>query len=197
MCMNEDSLSKLNGVDWDDAAPRLLAFARRWAASLYGWHGEATLPNGMGVEDVVKEAVAAFARGERKLNDRFDTVVQLKGAIRSILWNIHKLKAAELTSSEVPAFFETQLDSTLDPSASAASEDFCRMFIQLLFLDGRVQKSPELLAIVKAYENGGESVEELVEITSLSASRIYELRRQLRDIASTILQKLNRKETAL
>lgn len=29
--MDDDAMSKLGAVDWDDAAPRLLAFARRWS----------------------------------------------------------------------------------------------------------------------------------------------------------------------
>jgi hypothetical protein len=124
-------------------------------------------------------------------------MVQLKGAIRSILWNIHKRKAAGLTSSEEPAFFEAQLDAALDPAAKAESEDFCRTFLESLANDKQVQNSPELLAIVKAYEGSAESVEELVEQTGLPAQRIYELRRQMREIAARVLRKLSRKERAL
>jgi hypothetical protein len=195
--MDDDAMSKLGAVDWDDAAPRLLAFARRWAAGLYNWCEGTALPNGMSIEDVVKDAVAAFARGERKFNPRFEIMVQLKGAIRSILWNIHKRKAAGLTSSEEPAFFEAQLDAALDPAAKAESEDFCRTFLESLANDKQVQNSPELLAIVKAYEGSAESVEELVEQTGLPAQRIYELRRQMREIAARVLRKLSRKERAL
>lgn len=195
--MDDDAMSKLGAVDWDDAAPRLLVFARRWAAGLYNWSEGTALPNGMSIEDVVKDAVAAFARGERKFNPRFEVMVQLKGAIRSILWNIHKRKGAGLTSSEEPAFFEAQLDATLDPSAKAESEDFCRTFLDSLARDKQVQNSSELLAIVKAYEGGAESVEELVEQTGLPVQRIYELRRQMREIAAKVLRKVSRKERAL
>ncbi len=195
--MNDDVMSKLGAVDWDEAAPRLLEFARRWAAGLYNWSAGTTLPNGMSVEDVVKDAVAAFARGERKFNPRFEIVVQLKGAIRSILWNIHKRKGAGLTSSEEPAFFEAQLDESLDPAVKAESEDFCRMFLESLARDRQVQNSAELLAIVNAFAGGAESVQELVEHTGLPAKRVYELRRQMREIAARVLRHLNRKEKAL
>ena len=195
--MNDDAMSKLGAVDWDDAAPRLLEFARRWAAGLYYWEQGTALPNGMSIEDVVKDAVAAFARGERKFNPRFEVMVQLKGAIRSILWNIHKRKGAGLTSSEEPAFFEARLDATLDPAAKTESEDFCRVFLQSLAADKQVQSHRDLLAVVKAYENGAESVEELAEHTGLPVQRIYELRRQMREIAAKVLKKLSRKEQAL
>lgn len=195
--MNDDVMSKLGAVDWDEAAPRLLEFARRWAAGLYNWSAGTTLPNGMSVEDVVKDAVAAFARGERKFNPRFEIVVQLKGAIRSILWNIHKRKAAGLTSSEEPAFFEAQLDESLDPAVKVESEDFCRMFLESLARDRQVQNSAELLAIVNAFAGGAESVQELVEHTGLPAKRVYELRRQMREIAARVLRHLNRKGKAL
>lgn len=195
--MDDDAMSKLAAVDWDDAAPRLLEFARRWAAGLYSWCEGTSLPNGMSIEDVVKDAVAAFARGERTFNPRFETMVQLKGAIRSILWNIHKRKATGLTTSEDPGFFETQLDAALDPAAKAESEDFCRAFLEGLAGDRQVGNSSELLAIVKAYERGAESVEELVEQTGLPVQRIYELRRQMREIAAKVLRKLSRKERAL
>jgi hypothetical protein len=195
--MNDDVMNKLSAVDWDDAAPRLLAFARRWAAGLYNCSEGGALPNGMSIEDVVKDAVAAFASGERRFNPHFEIMVQLKGAIRSILWNIHKRKAAGLTSSEEPAFLEAQLDESLDPAAKAESEDFCRMFLENLAGDKQVQKSPELLAIVKAYAGGAESVQELVEHVGLPAQRVYELRRQMREIAARVLRHLNRKERTL
>ena len=73
--MDEEAIRKLSTVDWDEAAPRLLGFAHRWAANLYGWRSGTTLPNGMGVEDVVKDAVSAFATGGRKFNPRFEIVV--------------------------------------------------------------------------------------------------------------------------
>lgn len=195
--MDDNAMSKLGAVDWDDAAPRLLQFARRWAAGLYYWCEGTALPNGMGIEDVVKDAVAAFARGERKFNPRFEVMVQLKGAIRSILWNIHKRKAAGLTSSEAPAFFEAQLDAALDPAAKAESEDFCRTLLESLAGDQQVQDRPELLAVVKAYAGGAESVEELVEQTGLPVRRIYELRLQMREIAAKVLGRLSRKGKAL
>ena len=88
--MDNEAISKLSALDWDDTGPRLLEFARRWAAMVYGWREGSTLPNGMSIEDVAKDAIAAFATGDRRLNPRFEIVVQLKGAIGSILWKFHR-----------------------------------------------------------------------------------------------------------
>jgi len=194
---DEEALGKLSAVDWDDAAPRLLEFARRWAANLYGWRSGTTLPNGMGIEDVVKDTVSAFATGDRKFNPRFEVVIQLKGAIRSILWKIYRKKADELTSTESPAFFDMQVDEALDPAAKVAGDDFCRRFIERLAADDKIKRSPELLGIVGAYADGAESVEDVAEKTGFPVKRIYELRRNVKEIAARVLESLNRKETVL
>ena len=195
--MDEETLSKLSAVDWDQAAPRLLEFARRWASNVYGWRSGTTLPNGMGIEDVAKDAVSAFATGDRKLNPRFEVVVQLKGAVRSILWKIYRKKGDELTSAESPAFFDMQLDEALDPAAKVAGDDFCRRFIEQLAADEKVARSPELLGIVKAYADGAETVEDVAEKTRIPVKRVYELRRNLKEAAARILKSFNRKETVL
>lgn len=195
--MDEETLSKLSAVDWDEAAPRLLEFARRWASNVYGWRNGATLPNGMGIEDVAKDAVSAFATGDRKLNPRFEVGIQLKGAIRSILWKIYRKKGDELTSAESPAFFDMQLDDALDPAAKVAGEDFCRRFIEHLVGDEKIARSPELLEIVKAYADGAETVEDVAEKTRLPVKRVYELRRNLKEAAARVVKSFNRKETVL
>jgi hypothetical protein len=195
--MDNEAISKLSALDWDDAGPRLLEFARRWAAMIYGWREGTTLPNGMSIEDVAKDAVAAFATGDRKINPRFDLPVQLKGAIRSILWKIHHKSGDKLTSAESPEFFDAQLEKAPDPAATLASSDFCRRFIEQLSMDEKIAGSVELLRIVQAYADGAETVEEVAEKTELGAKRIYELRRHLKESAARVLRTMNRKEQVI
>jgi len=195
--MDNEAISKLSALDWDDAGPRFLEFARRWAGMVYGWREGTNLPNGMSIEDVVKDAVAAFATGDRKINPRFDLPVQLKGAIRSILWKIHHKSGDKLTSAESPEFFDAQLEETPDPAAKLASNDFCRRFIEFLSMDEKIAGSIELLRIVQAYAGGAETVEEVAEKTGLGAKRIYELRRHLKEAAARVLRTMNRKEQAI
>jgi len=195
--MDNEAISKLSTVNWDDAGPRLLEFARRWASMIYGWREGATLPNGMSIEDVVKDAVAAFATGDRKINPRFELPVQLKGAIRSILWKIHRKSGDKLTSAESPEFFDAQLEDTPDPAARLASEDFCTSFLEQLSADEKIAGSSELLTIVQAYAGGAETVDEVANKTGLVAKRIYELRRHLKEAAARVLKTMNRKENAI
>ena len=195
--MDNEAISKLSTVNWDDAGPRLLEFARRWASMIYGWREGATLPNGMSIEDVVKDAVAAFATGDRKINPRFELPVQLKGAIRSILWKIHRKSGDKLTSAESPEFFDAQLEDTPDPAARLASEDFFTSFLEQLSADEKIAGSSELLTIVQAYAGGAETVDEVANKTGLVAKRIYELRRHLKEAAARVLKTMNRKENAI
>lgn len=194
--MNQTGIDKLNELDWHDIAPRLLVFAHRWAGNVYGWR-DGILPNGMSLEDVTKEAIAAFATGDRKLNDRFDIVIQLKGAIRSILWKIYQKRVDKFTSAESPVFFDMQDGETPDPATVAEGKDFCREFIQRLSADGKVATNPDLLAIVNAYAKGAETIEDVVEQTGLEIGRLYELRRSLKDAATRILKMMNKKERVL
>jgi hypothetical protein len=195
--MDDETISKLSALDWENTGPRLLEFARRWAAMVYGWREGSTLPNGMSIEDVAKDAVAAFATGDRKLNPRFEIVVQLKGAIRSILWRIHRKSGDKLTSAESPEFFDAQLEEAPDPAAKLASDDFCSRFIEQLSADEKIVRSTELLRIVQAYAGGAETVEEVAEKTGFGAKRIYELRRHLKEAATRVLRIMNRKEKAI
>ena len=191
--MDNEAISKLSALDWDDTGPRLLEFARRWAAMVYGWREGSILPNGMSIEDVAKDAMAAFATGDRRLNPRFEIVVQLRGAIRSILWKIHRKSGDKLTSTESPEFFDAYLEETPDPAAKLASDDFCSRFIEQLSTDEKIAGSTELLRIVQAYAGGAETVEEVAEKTGFDAKRIYELRRQLKEAATRVLRIMNRK----
>jgi hypothetical protein len=45
---------------------------------------------------------------------------------------------------------------------------------------------------VKAFENGATTVDEIVEDTGLSVARVYEMRRVLKVVAETALNKINK-----
>ncbi len=53
-------------------------------------------------------------------------------------------------------------------------------------------KSGDLRKLVKAFEDGAREVPELIEETGLPAARVYEMRRVLKTVAETALNKLNR-----
>ena len=118
--------------------------------------------------------------------------VQLKSAIKSVLWNLHRLKEAKLTSAVEPEFFEPLEDGSPGPEAVLRSEQFCERFFELLRADSRVKKNDELRKLVEALENGARSVPEMVSKTGFSTKRVYELRRPLKAVSKSTLNKMNR-----
>jgi hypothetical protein len=190
MGMSSQNTERLKGVDWDDAAPRLILFARYWAQTHYLWHPGHPLPGGATPEDVAKEAIKAFALGDRKLNPNYEVFTQLKGAVRSILWNLHQKTDLSLTDAHEPEFFEHHLDRKPDPASQANSNDYYRVLLERLKDDPRVRENHALGLIVAAYIGGAESVAEVSEQTKIPIARIYELRRQLKQVTEEVIHKL-------
>ena len=107
-------------------------------------------------------------------------------------WNLHQLKEGKLTRAEDPEFFEPMADGNPGPEAALRSEEFCERFFELLRADSRVKKNSELRRVIQALENGAQTVAELVTETELTTARVYELRRQLKEVAYAALNKMNR-----
>lgn len=177
-------------ADWETIGLRLLVFTRYWARTHYGWRPGELLPAGRSPEDVACDAYAAFASGQRKLNAAVPLLVQLKGAVRSMLWNLHRSKETALSQSMPPADLEP-LSTTGDLAADVAGADFCAEFWRQLQADPQVQRSADLLRFAGAVEAGAESVEEICTATRLAIAQVYELRRRLKTIAERIIAKLN------
>jgi len=197
----DDEGMKQNGAEhefrnanWKLVGLRLLVFARYWAKAHYGWIDGRLLPASKTPEDVACEVYAAYSHGERKFSDEAPMWVQLKSAVKSVLWNLHQLKEGKITSAEEPEFFEPVADGNPGPEAALRSDEFCARFFQLLYENSRVKKNGEMRKLVEALENGAQTVAEFVKETGLTAERIYELRRQLKVVAEGILNKMNREE---
>ncbi len=120
--------------------------------------------------------------------------LQLKSAVKSALWNLHQLKEGRVTRGERPEFFDPVEGENASPEAALHSEEFCQRLFKLLYADQRVEKSDELRKLIQALEEGAQTVEELVKETGLPAARVYELRRQLKVVAESVVRKLNREE---
>src|SRR6476646_6871939 len=100
--MNESELQHLRSLNWEDIGLSLLVFTKYWAKTHYFWKEGQSLPEGKTPEEIAKEAISAFWAQIRKWNPKYDVLIQLKGAVRSILWNLHKKKSSKLTASEPP-----------------------------------------------------------------------------------------------
>jgi hypothetical protein len=190
MGISSQNTERLKSVDWDDAAPRLILFARYWAQTHYHWQVGSPLPGGTTPEDVAREAIKAFAVGDRKLNPDYEVFTQLKGAIRSILWNLHQKTDLSLTDAHEPEFFEHHLDRRPDPASQADSSDYYRVLLDRLKDEPRVRENHALRLVVVAYIDGAESVTEVSEHTKLPIARIYELRRHLKLVTEEVVHKL-------
>ena len=179
-------------ANWKLVGLRLLIFARYWAKAHYGWCDGRLLPTSKTPEDVACEVYAAYSRGERKFSAEASMWVQLKSAVKSVLWNLHHLKEGKITSTEEPEFFEPVADGNPGPEAALHSEEFCERFFELLYADSRVKKNSELRKVIEALEKGAQTVAEFVQETGLKTARVYELRRQLKTVAEPVLNKMNR-----
>jgi len=191
MSEDEDASERLYALDWGQMSLKLLVFARYWAEAHYHWNAGMYLPEGKTPEDIVTEAIAAFWNGSRKWNSEVAVVTQLKGAIRSMLWNLHKKKGSKLTSTQEPAFFETHLDDQPDPGSEYATNDYCKSIFEALYQQDQVLNNDELMMIVMAYEDGAESVDDVVAKTDIPIQRVYELRRTLKGLKQSVLETLN------
>lgn len=179
-------------ANWKLVGLRLLVFARYWAKAHYGWIDGQLLPTSKTPEDVACEVYAAYSHGDRKFSAEAPMWVQLKSAVKSVLWNLHQLKEGKLTRAEEPEFFEPVMDGNPGPEATLRSEEFCGRFFELLYADSRVKKNNELKKMIQALENGAQTVAEFVKETGLATARVYELRRQLKAVAESVLNKMNR-----
>lgn len=187
---------EFRSANWQVVGLRLLVFARYWAKAHYGWRDGQLLPMSKTPEDVACEVYAAYSHGERKFSAEASMWIQLKSAVRSVLWNLHQLKEGKITRAEEPEFFEPVADSRPGPEASVRSDEFCGRLFELLYANSRVKKNAELKKLIEALENGAETVAEFVKETGLTAGRIYELRRQLKTVADGVLDKINREENS-
>ena len=183
-------------ANWKLVGLLLLVFARYWAKAHYGWRDGCLLPIGKTPEDIACEVYLAYARGERKFSPEAPMWVQLKSAVKSVLWNLHQLKEGKITSAEEPEFFEPLADGNAGPEETLRSEEFCQRFFELLYADSRVKKSNELRNTIQALEAGAQTVGEFVEGTALTTARVYELRRQLKQVAESVLSKMSREDNS-
>src|SRR6266699_2781222 len=102
--------SEFRDADWKSVGLRLLIFARYWAKVHYGWREDGLLPTSKTPEDVACEVYVAFSRQIRKFSPEAPMWIQLKNAVKSVLWNLHQLKEGKMTRSEEPEFFEPVTD---------------------------------------------------------------------------------------
>jgi hypothetical protein len=189
-------VSFLSEAEWQSYGVRLLVFTRYWARTHYGWLPDQTLPTGRSPEDIVIEVLLSFQERARTLTPGIPVYVQLKSAVRSMLWNLHQLQDSKRVVACDPEDLRAYRDPALTPKETTQRDDFWRTFFDYLESDPVVTKRPELYRLVVAFEDGATSITELGQALQLPPDKISELKRQLRPIAEKILAKLRKEGDA-
>jgi len=188
--MNEDLLERLRALDWEEVTAKLMRAAIMMAVR-YGWTPKNVLPMGKSLEDVVAEAVMELWNEPGRLNPDVDILVQLRGIVKSKLWNLSQScdedvkRSADLSQSVVVSATGTESVDT--------SDEFWRV-IDLLYESPKVKGNEDLELVVLAMSEGAFDTDELVRKTRLLRERIYQLRRELSAIYPTIAKQLRSEE---
>lgn len=188
--MSHESPPEGTLADWETIGLKLLAFTLYWARTHYGWTPGRPMPQGKTPEDVVCDVYAAYATGQRAVNRDVGPLVQLKSAVRSVLWNLYTSKEAKTTASVPPETLEPFIADG-DVADEVADGDFCQIFWLRMYEDNQVKRSADLERFARAIEAGSETIEELTRATGFSVAQIYELRRRLKAVAERVLAALN------
>lgn len=184
--MDEKQLEAFRSLDWEDIAAKLLVAANIMAAR-YGWRRDKCLPGGKSLEDVVIETISDIWEKPERVNSSCSLTVQLKGIIKSKLWNLSQSADERTKRSEALVATAKARESG---TASVDCKDECDYAIELLLAHPKVKKSAELELMVTAMSCGILDVVGLAKETGLQRDRIYQLQRELRVIYPSIAQQL-------
>lgn len=184
--MDLKALHDFRSLDWEDIASKVLAAARVFAVR-YGWNSDSVLPKGMSLKDLVLEAIAEIWEQSDRRSPKISVVAQLKGIVRSKLWNLSQCADERVARSG----FDDHPDKPSAPEAKTDLRDEFERAIELLMAHPKVSKNPDLEMLVVALSAGITDVPELALECGLPASRIYQLQRELRAIYPSIARQLN------
>jgi hypothetical protein len=184
--MDEQYLTFLRSLDWEDIAAKTLAAASVFAGR-YGWKANSVLPNGTSLEDVVAEAIQDIWAVPSRINAKVPLTVQLKGIVRSKLWNLAKSSDEQLRQEIVLEDAEAIPDDGVNQVDT--HDEFARA-IDLLLAHPKVMDHSDLELVVMALSCGASTADEISKETSLSINRVYQLTRELRGIYPSIAHRL-------
>lgn len=188
--MNEEGLNRLRALDWEEITAKLMLAAITMAVR-YGWMPKSALPVGKSLEDVVAEAIADLWSQPDRLNPAVDVAVQLRGMVRSKLWNLSQCRDEDVRRSD--DLSESVMVTAGGPETVDTTDEF-QQAIELLQASPKVKGNDDLELVVLALSCGAFDVDELVRETGLPRERIYQLQRELRAIYPTIAGQLRSKE---
>jgi hypothetical protein len=174
-------------------ALELLDFTRTYLGVRYGWHDKKMLPKGQDPEGIVLGLIEKLLSGEgRPLNDSVGLIFQLKGMIRSEVWNLLHCSDAKKVSFEAAGDDGPNHEPVCDSFADeiVGSMDVCQRLFALLEEHPKVKADEDFGYVVLAYQDGADSAQAVAEKTGIRVERIYEYNRQLKKIYPSLKAKL-------
>lgn len=189
----------------DEIVPVLYDYARKLAARKYGWCDGKSLPLGKSPEDIVTDVYVAYARaagssgkrakGVRHFDPEKDIMLQLKGSIKSAMWALTDKSSAknERLSTAEETFEPVEFASTeAEPDDLVASADFARLVVTKVKDHPAMSESRDLKDLLALFEMEIVDVADQVKELNKNSKEICQLRYQLRQIYSEVINELNR-----
>jgi len=175
-------------------ALELLDFTRTYLGVRYGWHDGRMLPKGQDPIGIVLGLIDKLLNGEgRQLNDDEGLIIQLKGMIRSEVWNLLHCSDAKNVTFEVAGDEGPNHEPVggLLADEIVGSLDFCQRVFDLLEAHPAVKADEDFGFVLLAYQDGATSSKAVAEKTGIKIDRVYEYNRQLKKIYPSLKAKLN------
>lgn len=190
--MNEEQLNHLLGADWPATTLSVLKRARS-IAYCYGWNLDSSLPKGKSVEDLVMDAVADLWAEPDRIRTDVPLATQLTNIVRSKLSNLADSPDEDVKRHD--GLVQNAADHSQSKAEISEDQEELELLIARLAEHQKVKGKNDHELVLTAISCGVIEVEEIMEETGLSRARLYQVRRELRDIYPTIaLQFKNERE---
>jgi hypothetical protein len=189
----------------DEIIPVLYDYARNLAARKYHWHEGKALPLGKTPEDIVTDVYVAYARGAgtsgkrtkgiRHFDPDKDMMLQLKGSIKSAMWALTDRASTknELLARSEEDTKKVELAPTDPiPDDLVESADFARAVAERVRNHLKIKKGGELADLLALFELETTEVADQARELKKNEKEICQLRYQLRQIYSEVIDELNR-----
>ncbi|SRR6266542_4466636 len=189
----------------DEIIPILYDYARKLAARKYHWCEGKSLPLGKSPEDIVTDVYVSYARGAgssgkrakgvRHFDPEKDVMLQLKGSIKSAMWALTDKSSAKkellATSEEDPKEVEFAPTDPV-PDDLVESADFARAVAERAKCHAKLKTNRDLADLLALFELEKTDVADQASELGKNREEICQLRYQLRQIYSEVIDELNR-----
>jgi hypothetical protein len=176
----------LRAHDWEEIAVRLLDSAVVLAAR-YGWTLKSQLPRGQSLESVVADTICDIWQKPERLKPSVPLLVQLRGIVKSKLWDLSQSKDDDVVRSE-------DLDAvphrSSDPERAVDWVDEFKRAIELLIAAPKVKGNLELELVVTAIGCGCLEPASIAEETGIDIQRVYQLVREVKALYPSVAAQL-------